>query len=64
MLVLVQAALNKRQCFLLIWAGSLSHFFLDHLFEVSMQWFGSFFNCKGCTIIKITRVTGETLSKI
>ncbi|KAL8118304.1 uncharacterized protein LOC141723685 [Apium graveolens] len=25
--------LNKRQCFLLIAAGSLSHFFLDHLFE-------------------------------
>jgi len=25
--------LNKRQCFLLISAGSLSHFFLDHLFE-------------------------------
>ncbi|XP_062224802.1 uncharacterized protein LOC133923535 [Phragmites australis] len=26
-------ALNKRQCFLLISAGSLSHFFLDHLLE-------------------------------
>ncbi|KAK4843908.1 hypothetical protein QYF36_014184 [Acer negundo] len=25
--------LSKRQCFLLIVAGSLSHFFLDHLFE-------------------------------
>ncbi|KAL5675778.1 hypothetical protein ACJX0J_011909, partial [Zea mays] len=25
--------LRKRQCFLLISAGSLSHFFLDHLFE-------------------------------
>ncbi|XP_042042783.1 uncharacterized protein LOC121787996 [Salvia splendens] len=25
--------LNARQCFLLIFAGSLSHFFLDHLFE-------------------------------
>ncbi|KAH6757021.1 hypothetical protein C2S52_022007 [Perilla frutescens var. hirtella] len=25
--------LTKRQCFLLIFAGSLSHFFLDHLFE-------------------------------
>lgn len=26
-------ALSRRQCFLLITAGSLSHFFLDHLFE-------------------------------
>lgn len=26
-------ALSKGQCFLLIAAGSLSHFFLDHLFE-------------------------------
>uniref|UniRef100_A0A453C5X8 Uncharacterized protein n=1 Tax=Aegilops tauschii subsp. strangulata TaxID=200361 RepID=A0A453C5X8_AEGTS len=26
-------ALSRRQCFLLIAAGSLSHFFLDHLFE-------------------------------
>jgi hypothetical protein len=42
MLVVVQVALNKRQCFLLISAGSLSHFFLDHLFEVSMQWFKNF----------------------
>ncbi|KAG8378952.1 hypothetical protein BUALT_Bualt07G0038000 [Buddleja alternifolia] len=25
--------LNVRQCFLLVFAGSLSHFFLDHLFE-------------------------------
>ncbi|XP_010271959.1 PREDICTED: uncharacterized protein LOC104607899 isoform X2 [Nelumbo nucifera] len=25
--------LNKRQCLLLLSAGSLSHFFLDHLFE-------------------------------
>jgi hypothetical protein len=25
--------LTKKQCFLLIAAGSLSHFFLDHLFE-------------------------------
>lgn len=25
--------LNRRQCFLLVSAGSLSHFFLDHLFE-------------------------------
>uniref|UniRef100_A0A0D9W5Y8 Uncharacterized protein n=1 Tax=Leersia perrieri TaxID=77586 RepID=A0A0D9W5Y8_9ORYZ len=26
-------ALSRKQCFLLITAGSLSHFFLDHLFE-------------------------------
>lgn len=44
MMVLLQVALNKRQCFLLISAGSLSHFFLDHLFEVSVQWFRAFFN--------------------
>ncbi|XP_051136811.1 uncharacterized protein LOC127255352 isoform X2 [Andrographis paniculata] len=31
--ILSGAALNLRQCILLISAGSLSHFFLDHLFE-------------------------------
>lgn len=36
-LVSLQVPLRKRQCFLLISAGSLSHFFLDHLFEVSIQ---------------------------
>lgn len=31
---IMQVPLTKRQCFLLICAGSFSHFFLDHLFEV------------------------------
>lgn len=31
--VMVQVPLTRRQCLLLISAGSLSHFFLDHLFE-------------------------------
>lgn len=38
-LIWLQVPLTKRQCFLLIAAGSLSHFFLDHLFEV---WLHSF----------------------
>ncbi|CAI9112599.1 OLC1v1013067C2 [Oldenlandia corymbosa var. corymbosa] len=29
--------LSRRQCFLLVSAGSLSHFFLDHLFEENGQ---------------------------
>ncbi|TVT98352.1 hypothetical protein EJB05_56356, partial [Eragrostis curvula] len=49
-------ALNKRQCFLLISAGSLSHFFLDHLFEVSMRWFRAFLNRKEC----ITKENGHS----
>lgn len=33
---LVQVPLTVKQCFLLVFAGSLSHFFLDHLFEVML----------------------------
>ena len=32
-----QVPLTRRQCLLLISAGSLSHFFLDHLFEVILS---------------------------
>lgn len=42
---IMQVPLTKRQCFLLICAGSFSHFFLDHLFEVifflsPFYWYG------------------------
>lgn len=32
-LCILKVPLTRRQCFLLLSAGSLSHFFLDHLFE-------------------------------
>ncbi|KAL0342815.1 UNVERIFIED_CONTAM: hypothetical protein Scaly_1944100 [Sesamum calycinum] len=33
MVIDLEVPLTMKQCFLLIFAGSLSHFFLDHLFE-------------------------------
>lgn len=36
---MVQVPLTRWQCFLLVSAGSLSHFFLDHLFEVILVLF-------------------------
>lgn len=33
-LLFLQMALTRQQCLCLIAAGSLFHFFLDHLFEV------------------------------
>ncbi|KAJ0643698.1 hypothetical protein HanOQP8_Chr16g0603431 [Helianthus annuus] len=49
--------LTVKQCLLLISAGSLSHFFLDHLFEVIIF----DFNCTGEWILFVPYISSNSL---
>lgn len=41
-----QVPLTRKQCLFLVAAGSLSHFFLDHLFEVMSDHIWSHVSCE------------------